>query len=86
MQEWNLAQQRRKVHDTLSEGSSLLQKLLYTLPGDILYRQMFPLMPGYDLPLKAVPLCDSLWNTQICTAKHYTFHTLSESGASSLYV
>lgn len=86
MQKWNLAQQRKEVHDALSEGSSLLQKLLYTLPVNILYRQMSPLMSGYDLPPKAVPLYDSLWNTLICTAQHYTFRTLSVSGASSLYM
>jgi len=77
---------KKKVHDELSERSSLLQKLLYTLPVDILYRQMSPLMSGYNSPPKAVPLCDCLWNTPICTAQHYPFHTLSESGASSLYV
>ena len=77
MQEWNLVQQRKKVHDALSEGSFLLKKLLYTLPVDILYRQMSPLMSGYDLPPRAVPLCDSLCNTLICTAQHYTFHTLN---------
>jgi hypothetical protein len=74
MYEWNLAQERKKVNDALSEASSLLQKLLYTLPVDILYRQMSPLMAGYDLSPKAVPLYDSLWNIVICTAQHYFSH------------